>query len=558
MKLRFASAVPPNVAGIAALVVAVLSCASLDASAQTLVGTVSYAESGQPVAAALVEAESETGTRIGGMTRLDGGFVLSLGTAGRWRVSVRRIGAQTLTTEWETVGDDDVRRMDLRLEVAVISLDPIGVSVESRCDLRDAPDRDGAVFALWEEAQKALEIARWGEENRLVRFTTRSFRRFVDLKDGSRSTEASSVRRAVAAHTFTSLPAQDLSDSGYVRVVEGSSTWYGPDLEVLLSDQFLADHCFRTHREGDRVGLRFEPIKDRSVPDIQGTIWFQPGGAVLDAVEFSYTGVPGLDRNGPVGGTIDFDFLPTGWWYVRSWELRLPHFGVDVRSASRVILGLTEVGGEASGVEVRSPRVVIAAGGVGAVEGTIRTADGATTRTRIRLEPSGAMGFADDSGRFRVDALRVGLYRMVVDHPLAQAAPMPGFSEVQVSISSGSTTSVEIELPSAVSVVDATCGGREPGIGAIVGMVRHRSDGRHVEGGAVTANAILSRPEQVRVQEGYTSEINEGGAFVLCYVRPFLPVRVSVIDAAGNSDLFEVRALGEGELRVVEWVVALR
>ena len=82
--IRFSSAATPNVGGIATLVVAVLSCASLDASAQTLVGTVSYAESGQPIAAALVEAESETGTRIGGMTRLDGGYPI-------WRVVLCQI-----------------------------------------------------------------------------------------------------------------------------------------------------------------------------------------------------------------------------------------------------------------------------------------------------------------------------------------------------------------------------------------------------------------------------------------------------------------------------------
>jgi hypothetical protein len=66
----------------------------------------------------------------------------------------------------------------------------------------------------------------------------------------------------------------------------------------------------------------------------------------------------------------------------------------------------------------------------------------------------------------------------------------------------------------------------------------------------------VRHPEATRLEEGYSSEISEDGVFVLCHVRPFLPVRVWVESVEGR-DSFDVPALTSGELKLVEWTVEI-
>jgi hypothetical protein len=62
---------------------------------------------------------------------------------------------------------------------------------------------------------------------------------------------------------------------GYVVTDKDNSTvYYAPGLDVLLSNMFLEDHCFRLVADGPRVGMAFEPAPDRKrLSEIRGTIW---------------------------------------------------------------------------------------------------------------------------------------------------------------------------------------------------------------------------------------------------------------------------------------------
>ncbi|MCK5489899.1 MAG: hypothetical protein KAI98_07915, partial [Gemmatimonadetes bacterium] len=131
-------------------------------------------------------------------------------------------------------------------------------------------------------------------------------------------------------HPWRSVPITELEEHGYAREAEEGTYFYGPDGEVLLSDQFLDSHCFR-YRTGDDdivVGLAFEPVRqvDDRV-DVDGVLWLNRETSQLRTLEFRYTGIerPTHLGTGPGPyGQMEFDQLPDGGWIVRDWWIRTP------------------------------------------------------------------------------------------------------------------------------------------------------------------------------------------------------------------------------------------
>ena len=73
----------------------------------------------------------------------------------------------------------------------------------------------------------------------------------------------------------------------------GGSEFWAPDAGVLLSDSFLDTHCLRIRAGGSElVGLDFEPVPNRDVADIAGTLWLDPATAELQRVDFRYVNLP--------------------------------------------------------------------------------------------------------------------------------------------------------------------------------------------------------------------------------------------------------------------------
>jgi hypothetical protein len=74
---------------------------------------------------------------------------------------------------------------------------------------------------------------------------------------------------------------------------------------VLLSDTFLADHCFKIEpaRWSTRatLGLAFQPVPERKKPDIKGVLWMDGKTAELRTLEFNYTWLPNDVRWTTVG-----------------------------------------------------------------------------------------------------------------------------------------------------------------------------------------------------------------------------------------------------------------
>jgi hypothetical protein len=72
------------------------------------------------------------------------------------------------------------------------------------------------------------------------------------------------------------------------------------------------------------VGLGFEPVKDRQVPEIKGTLWVDRASAELRALEYEYVNVPSTVRAPGLGGRSEFARLAGGGWIIRDWYIRMP------------------------------------------------------------------------------------------------------------------------------------------------------------------------------------------------------------------------------------------
>ena len=61
------------------------------------------------------------------------------------------------------------------------------------------------------------------------------------------------------------------------------------------------------------LGLAFEPVRDRRIPDIRGVLWLSARSAELRFVEFDYTGMS-LPEPAANGGRVEYERLPGGAW----------------------------------------------------------------------------------------------------------------------------------------------------------------------------------------------------------------------------------------------------
>src|SRR6185295_10394123 len=102
-------------------------------------------------------------------------------------------------------------------------------------------------------------------------------------------------------------------------------TWYhGPDAELLLSDEFLGDHCFLVAASpvsSSLIGLAFEPAPQRDLPEIAGTLWIDDKTSELRSLEFGYVNAQIPQGLQNIGGKIEFSRLPNGAWIVSDWHI---------------------------------------------------------------------------------------------------------------------------------------------------------------------------------------------------------------------------------------------
>jgi hypothetical protein len=430
----------------------VLACSAVPGAlvAQTVAGTLVAADRGTPLAGATVTLLDEGGKAVAAASsRANGGFTLTAPAAGRYRVRAERVGhASTLSAPFSLAAGETFT-LRLAAESGGVQLEGIkAVAGDRGCVVN--PRAGARTAAVWEEARKVLSATRLSERSAGTLYTIRRFRRELDASTSMTRAAQEDTTRGRSLVPFRSLPPEELARDGYVRREGRDNVFFAPDAQVLLSDEFLDGHCFRvvpgSGEAAGMIGLAFEPVRGRRLPDVQGTLWLDPASAELRFMEFAYTGLAAIARGDSWGGTVEFDQTDAGTWIVNRWKLRLPVVGRVVNPRGRSVadapvgvVSISEVGAEVLGA------------GATAVTGVVAGTVFDSTRARplagavVRLAGTGHSATTDASGAFRIAEVPAGRYEVEFTHPRADSLQWkPDAAEVAVE---DGESAVQLSLP---------------------------------------------------------------------------------------------------------------
>lgn len=420
---------PVPAGALAAL--ALLLCATAG-EAQVVRGVVMERTSGLPLPGVLVtleRADSATAQRalnLSALTDERGEYAVRVPAPGRYRVDAKRIGVRRFTSEPFALAAGQTHVVDVVVDGLLYALPEVTVEAVPICAVRR--NQQQRVAALWDEAWTALTAARVSARDRPMRAQLVRHVLTIDLENTATLGESRMALENAMERPFTSLSADSLSAIGYWRELPGDSIeYYGPDAEVLLSEAFRRDHCYSVADGGRErpglIGLAFEPVRGRTLPDLRGTLWMDARTFELRFVEFEYSRLPYGDVPARVGGEVHFARLSDGAWMVRRWYIRVPTYrrstrGDGVAPILRAALDslatlhrLVEEGGSLIMDELPWPERPASLRGV-VQDSTGRPMRGAT----VRLTGTPYVAAVDEQGRFAFDTLPPGTYAVVAQH----------------------------------------------------------------------------------------------------------------------------------------------
>jgi hypothetical protein len=526
--------------------------APLPLAAQAVRGQVVAESGGAAVPRAMVLLLDTSGkTRAGALTGADGRFSLAAPAPGTYVLRAERVGHASAVSPVLTLRAGETVEQRLVAPAQVVELAAISVRGGGRrCQVR--PGEGQAAATLWTEARKALDATAWARDARQSTYEVVRFDRELDPGSLRVLSDERRVSTAVTTHPFASIPADSLSRHGFVQTGPGGTFYYAPDAHVLLSDAFLDDHCFHVAEGGAEgmVGLAFEPVRGREVPDVRGVFWLDRGSAELRWLEYDYVRLPGGLPEGKLGGRVEFERLPSGAWLVNRWAIRMPRVAQETvrvqevtgsTTAARVrerVVGIRETGGEVrvAGARDRAPaaaRLAVA----GSVYDSLRAAPLAGAEVFLSGTVHRATAGAD--GRFRLEDVPAGEYTVSFSHPslaaLGVAPPVRTFA-----LREGEPPALELAVPSAATLAVAVCPGGAAGSSGLVGAVRGPA-GEPVQG----ARVVLSWGRRERAE----AVTDAGGAYRACGIPAGATV-VAEVRTAGLAPSREEVRLASARLAV--------
>jgi len=383
-----------------------------------------------------------------------GGFEIRLPSAGTYSLDVKRIGVKRVRLAPFTVAEGETKRLDITLEPLPAILSSVRITGRTSC-VRN-PQTNARTAALWEDARAALTAAVLSRSLTAGDDSVIRFQRKLDVNTWQVLYETRRKLSASMDHPFRSLPAEVLSVGGYfMENKDGSTDYYAPDADVLLSDEFLTDHCFKISQDvidhPGEIGLAFQPVPERKKPDIKGVLWMNGRTAELRSLEFTYTWLPNDIRTVDYGGTVSFFRLPGGRWIVRSWRIRMPEFGharnngsqiAYARSGSPIVVRISEEGGAVplgtllnQGGRVHGV-VLLDTISKRPIAGITVALQGTADSTRTAMD-----------GSFDLSFIPPGSYTVVLRHPALDSLGIQHLAQT-VDVDAGKATALTLRFPS--------------------------------------------------------------------------------------------------------------
>ena len=542
-----------------------------------LMGANASAAGGQVVRGRLLDADGSTA--IGGamvslvdgrdreldrnLTRESGLYQLMATVPGRYRVRADRIGYATTYSDYFEIAAGDTIPVDLVARVEAVSLAGIEAEGERRCRVR--PEEGLAVARVWDEARKALEAAAWTQERGYYRYEMVGIERQMDRENRRVISEDRTYGGGYRQTPYVSLPAEELMEEGFARLTPVESVYWAPDAAVLLSDEFLDTHCFRVRRDSGRapglIGLAFQPVRGRNLPEISGTLWIDPATSELRWLDFYYENLklPDALLAAPTGGTVEFQALPNGTWIVDSWRIRVPRARMTTNPLTRrveaVLDGISVHGGDVLGVH-GSEGTVLEADPGGRIAGVVfDSLQAGLAGARVFIEGLANEAVTSADGRFELIHLEPGVYSVTFSHPYLDSysyVPEP----FEVEVVEGATTPAQINFvaPTMTRIGNGVCrdaerpeesttaayGASFPNDGILMGRVTD-SAGAALAGAMVRVllqSFDISQLKQPSLTVGNVIRVGHSGAlfstdgngyYRACWVPVDTDLRVSVV-----------------------------
>ena len=347
-----------------AAVAAVAAATPAAAAGQALRVEVRSAETGEPVAGALLGVADEGGRFVAtATTPASGHRFVALPAAGRYWVHVRRVGFEPHVAPAVTVGARDTVAVVVRAPARPVRLAAVRTTGRPVCGRGGTRAADERVVALWEQLRTALTLTELARAEGGA--PTAEVRRWVSRLSPDRRTVLRHTvlpPRPAQARPFATFTPAEFSARGYVRHEADGPLFAAPDERVLLAESFATEHCLRWEGGGAErsglVGVAFAPAPGRRVPEIAGVLWADSATAALRWLEFWYVDdrLPADARGaGRAGGEVHFAPGADGRWAVRAWRLRMPlvrtrerdertSVGTMTRRRDLVLVGFVETG----------------------------------------------------------------------------------------------------------------------------------------------------------------------------------------------------------------------
>jgi hypothetical protein len=335
----------------------------------------------------------------------------------RLRVRGDRIGFAGAWSDWFALGNANPMTITLVLPSTPVVLAELVTTSATSCG--GAPEAASLALAI-EEMRKNVRSTSLTASIVAGTIRIRRYTRQLTLNGREVGTP---VDEAAESRTvpFVAQGTRFLHETGYADSVDGRWRFHAPDSDVLLSDEFLTDHCWRARRsrQSGFVDLEFEPAPDRSVPEIRGAVRLDSATKELSLLEFTYQNLPYQLRGPGLGGKIWFRRLGPGAIVVDHWYVRAPIFFRVERLAERPadsLVGYQEDGGVAA-IDRSTVAAVVLGDPAPAVrrslttvdvEGRVVTPSGAGVPEAEVLVADSVAARTGEDGRFTLPAVSLG------------------------------------------------------------------------------------------------------------------------------------------------------
>jgi len=443
--------------------------------AQIVRGRVTESGSGSTVGGVLVSL-IDPRTRAQSVSTLSdpqGFYALRAPVAGTYQVEAKRIGVRRFVSRSIELASGETQVLNIAVEGLAYRLPETVVTGVAACTgaTADAP----RIGALWDEARTALAATRISLRERLFRGTISRYVRELDPRTRRVLKEEGRQIQGVMDKPFRAVDPDSLSIRGYVTTDGRDKTYFAPDADVLLSDAFVSDHCFRlsppSRQRRGMMGLAFAPAPGRRLPEIEGTMWLDGRTFELKLVEFKFVNTGELPDDAVADGEVHFEKLANGAWVVRRWFLRLPYGGrastpVTVSGATpnvfvrRVGYTLREEGGNVTTESIldHTQRSAL----VGTVTDSLGSPLGGAV---VQLSGTPYKTIADARGVYRLDGVLPGTFNVIVEHPAYRAFGVFA-ADAEVTLPEGLTSQLHLSAPRTRDLRSRLCPSAQAAVGA--------------------------------------------------------------------------------------------